>query len=163
MATKHETTTRYPAPADTVLKMMTDRGFHERKLGALGLAKYQILDHAFDGQDFRIKIERKVPVQAPGMVKKALAPETTVVSEESWNLAARRGRVAVAPQGMPVEMSCEVSIADDGSDSVITHRWNIEAKIPVVGGTLEKFIVSDMDNRAAEETRVAIELLQAYR
>ena len=161
MATRHEMKARYPAPADTVLKMMTDRAFHTRKLDGMGLSQYQVLDHACSGNDFRIRIERKVPVQMPGM-KKA-AGETTVINEESWNLATRSGRVRVQPAGMPVEMNAELSISDEDDGSVITFQWTIDARIPVVGATLEKFIVSDIESRAAEETRAAVALLDAYR
>jgi hypothetical protein len=161
MATRHVMKAHYPAPAAVVLKMMSDRAFHTRKLEALGLTQYEVLDHALDGQAFRIRIERKVPVQMPGM-KKA-AGETSVVNEERWDLSTRRGEVVVEPAGMPVEMKAALSIAEDGDGSVITFDWVINAKIPVVGGTLEKFIVSDMESRAAEETRAAVSLLDAYR
>ncbi len=162
MPTTHIATARYPAAAATVLKMMTDRGFHERKLAAQDLISSRILEHEFDGQHFRIRIERKVPVQAPGMIKKAAGSETTVVSEERWNLATRSGRIDVTTQGMPVEMSCEVSLADDGNASVYHQQWVVSARIPVVGGTIEKFIVSDLSNRAAEEARIATEILRDY-
>jgi hypothetical protein len=161
--TTHTATARYPAAAATVLKMMTDRKFHERKLAAQDLTSYRILEHDFDGQDFRIRIERKVPVQAPGMIKKAAGSETTVVSEETWNVATGSGRIVVTTQGMPVEMSCEVSLADDGGDSIYSQQWTVSARIPVVGGTIERFIVSDIGNRAAEETRIATEILLDYR
>ncbi len=161
MATRHEMKAHYPAPAAVVLKMMGDKAFHTRKLEGMGLTKYEVLDYACDAREFRIRIERKVPVQMPGM-KKA-AGETSVVNEEVWNLQTRTGRVRVEPAGMPVEMNAALTITDEGDGSVITFDWTINAKIPVVGGTLEKFIVSDMESRAAEETRVAVSLLESYR
>ena len=158
--TKHPMKTRYPAPAETVLRMLTDREFHARKLEKLGLPKYEILDHAFDGQQFRIRIERRVPVTMPGGKK---AGETTVINEEHWNIAERKGLVKVETKGMPLQMSCESSMTEDGDGCIVTLDWSIEAKIPVVGGQLEKFVVSDIEHRAADETRVALELLEDYR
>lgn len=160
---KHEMKARYDAPASVVIKMFVDKDFHTRKLEAMGLRKYQVLDHQFDGSSFRIKIERHVPVEAPGMVKKVVPLEARVVNEETWDVASRTGRVNVEPQGMPVEMSCLTSIADDGAGSVVTYSWEIRAKVPVMGGSLEKFIASDMENRSAEETRIANSLLGQYR
>jgi hypothetical protein len=159
---QHEMKSRYPASSDIVIRMFTDREFHTRKLEALGLLKYQVLGHQFDGADFSIKIERKVPVEVPGMVKKLVPLETTVVNEEFWNLASKTGSVKVEAQGMPLELSCVSSLADDGGECVLTHRWEIRAKLPMMGA-LEKFVATDMDNRAVEETRVAISLLPAYR
>lgn len=160
MATKHEMKSRYPASSDIVMKMFADKGFHTRKLEAMGLTKYQILDHSVSADEFSIRIERKVPVQMPGIKK---GGETSVTNEERWNLKSKTGRVEVEPAGMPVKMSCVTSLADEGGECVVTYRWDIEAKIPLVGGTLEKFIVSDMESRAADETRAGIALLADYR
>lgn len=157
---KHEMKARYPAPSAVVIRMMTDKDFHTRKLEAMGTSKYRVLDHSFDGQDFLIRIERQVPVQMPGLKS---AAETTVVNEERWRVGARAGEVRVEPQGMPVQMSCVTRMEDDGTDCVLTFEWDIEAKIPLVGKTLEKFIVTDMESRADAETRAAIALLDAYR
>lgn len=159
---KHTSTARYPAPAAVLIRMFTDRDFHTRKLEAMGLAKFEVVDHAFDGKDFRIKIDRRVPVAAPGGAKKLMGGETRVINEEFWDVSSRTGRVLVEPVGMPVEMSCETSIAEDGGESVVTFHWTINAKIPVMGGTLEKFIVGDMEKRADEETRVAASFLKDY-
>ena len=103
---KHKSQARYPASAEVVLRMFTDKAFHTGKLDAMGLKNYQVLDHAFDGKDFRIKIQRKVPMQAPAVVKKFVGAESTVINEERWNLKTRTGRVLVEPVGMPLEMSC---------------------------------------------------------
>jgi hypothetical protein len=159
--TKHQMKARYPASSATVIRMMTDKAFHVAKLEKLGLSKYEVLDHQFDGKQFSIRIERKVPVQMPGMKKSA--GESTVVNEEKWDVAARTGSVAAHPQGMPLEISAVTAMADDGDGCVVTYDWNIHAKIPLVGGQLEKFVIGDMESRAAEETRVAVELLADYR
>ncbi|MEQ1438835.1 DUF2505 domain-containing protein [Fontimonas sp. SYSU GA230001] len=157
---KHEMQARYPAPADVVIRMMTDREFHTRRLERLGTSRYRVLEHAFDGQDFRIRIERHVPVRMPGLKGGA---ETVVVNEERWNVATRAGSVVVEAGGMPVQMSCTTRIADDGDGCVLRFDWDIDASIPLVGKTLEKFIVADMEQRAEGETAAGISLLDAYR
>ncbi|MCX7062268.1 MAG: DUF2505 domain-containing protein [Gammaproteobacteria bacterium] len=159
---KHTSTARYPASASVLMRMFTDRAFHTRKLEALGTTRFEVLDHAFDGRNFRIKIDRRVPVAAPGGAKKLMGGETRVINEELWDVTTMTGRVLVEPVGMPVEMSCDTTIAEDGGDSVVTFHWTINAKIPVVGGTLEKFIVGDMEKRADEEIRVAVGFLKDY-
>jgi len=160
---KHQSQARYPAPAEVVMRMFTDKAFHTRKLDAMGLKNYQVLDHALDGADFRIKIRRKVPMQAPSIVKKFVPAESTVVNEERWNTRSRTGSVMVEPQGMPLEVSCVTAMKDQGKGCIVSFDWTIRAKIPLVGGALEKFVVSDMERRAAEETEIAIRLLDEYR
>lgn len=157
---KHEMQARYPASSDVVIRMMTDRDFHTRRLEKLGTSKYRVLDHAFDGREFRIRIERHVPVQMPGLKGGA---ETVVVNEERWNIATRSGSVIVEAGGMPVQMSCTTRMADDGEGCVLSFDWDINASIPLVGKTLEKFIVADMEKRAEGETQAGVALLDAYR
>ena len=159
---KHTSIARYPVPSAVVIKMFTDKKFHIAKLEASGLAGYEVLSHQFDGKEFSIKVERRVPMNAPGLVKKFFGAETKVVNEESWTVKTKTGRVQVQPAGVPVEMSCTSSMADEGGGCVITYLWQVNAKIPLVGGALEKFIVSDLEKRAAEETVLAIAQIKDY-
>lgn len=160
---KHEMQVRYPASSAVVIKMFTDKAFHTTKLEAMGVHKYQVLKHQFDGRDFSIRIERQVPMQAPALVRRLVPMEAKVTNEESWNIAAKTGKVKVEPQGMPVEMACTMAMADRGKECLVSYSWEIRAKLPLLGGALEKFIVGDLEKRSAEETEAAIALLKNYR
>jgi hypothetical protein len=157
---KHTTQAKYPAPSAVVLKMFTDRAFHEKKLDQLGL-KYRVLEHR--AAPFMIRIERKVPMNAPGMVKKLFGAETTVVNEESWNPKDKTGKVKVLPQGVPIDVSCSATLKDAGDGCVISYAWDIHARVPLVGGALEKFVVADMERRADEENRLGAAMVKDYR
>lgn len=160
---KFDIKARYPAPSATVLKMFMDKDFHQKKLGVLGITKSRVLEHDANGDDFRIKVERKVPLNAPGMVSKFVPAEATVVSEEKWNRASKSGQVKVAPQGVPVDISCKARFADDAQGCTITYAFEVNARVPLVGGALEKFIASDMETKFADEAKAAITLLGPYR
>lgn len=160
---KFDIKARYPAPSATVLKMFMDKDFHQKKLGVLGITKSRVLEHEAKGDDFRIKVERKVPLNAPGMVKRVVPAEATVVSEEKWNRASKSGQVQVAPQGVPVDINCKVRFADDAQGCTITYAFEVNARVPLVGGALEKFIASDMETKFADEAKAAITLLDPYR
>lgn len=159
---KHEMKARYPATSAVVIKMFTDPKFHTSKLEATGYSgKYIVLNQSSSAKDFSIKIERKVPVSLPGMGKNA--PESTVINDESWNLASKSGKVVVELKGMPLAMSCVTSMKDEGKECVVTYQWEVKSKIPLVGGAIEKMVVGDMEKKAAEETAAAIVLLKNYR
>jgi hypothetical protein len=160
---KFDIKAKYPASSAVVLKMFTDKEFHAKKLGVLGITKSRVLEHDDKGDDFRIKVERKVPLNAPGLIKKFIPAETTVVSEERWNRAKKTGAVKVEPVGVPVEIKAGVRFADDAQGCTITYAFDVTARVPLVGGALEKFIASDMESKFAEEARAAITLLGPYR
>ena len=160
---KFDIKARYPAPSAVVLKMFMDKDFHTKKLTVLGIQKSRVLEHTAAGDDFRIKIERKVPLNAPGLIKKFVPSEATVVSEEKWNRASKSGAVKVEPAGVPVEIRCTVRFADDAKGCTITYAFEVNARVPLVGGALEKFIASDMQTKFAEEAKAAATLLDPYR
>lgn len=159
---KFEIKSRYPASAAVVMKMFMDPAFHTGKLEALGLKKYRVLEQSAKADDFHIRIERKVPLDAPALIRKVVPAETTAISEERWNRSTMKGKVSVQP-GVPVEMTCEASISDVGSECVVRYLWEVRAKVPLIGGALEKFICSDLESKMVEETRAAAGLLGAYR
>jgi len=158
---KHEIKSRYAASAETVMRMFANPDFHIAKLEGLGLNKYQVLDKEAKGEDFRIRIERKVPLDAPALVRKVVPAETTAISDERWNLRMRRGKVAISP-GIPVDMNCEAVIVDQGSECIVTYAWDVRAKVPLIGGALEKFICSDLEARMVDETRVTASLIARF-
>lgn len=160
---KHETTARYPAPAAVVMRMFTDRDFHTRKLDQMGLRSYAVLDHAFDGQHFRIRVERVVPIDVPGLLKKVVPTESRVVNDEHWDAKTFTGKVLVEPKGMPLDIACSTTMSNDKNGCLIRYQWNLKARVPLIGGALEKFIIGDMETRANEETRIALTMLDDYR
>lgn len=155
---KHEVKARYPASPDVVIKMFTDKAFHARKLDAIGLP-YKVLAQKGDARQFSIRVERKVPVQMPGIGKKA---EATVVNEEIWNIAGKTGVINVDPGAMPLKCSCSAALKADGKDTVVTYSWEVKATVPLIGGKIEKMAIADMDSRFDEETAAAIKLLKDY-
>lgn len=157
-----ETQGRYPASSDVVLKMFTDKDFHVAKMNKLGI-RHEILQCDSDGDEFIIKAERAVPVQASGIVKKIMPATTQVVNDERWRLSDKSGSVVVQTKGVPLDMSCTAQMHDEGDECVITYKWNIKAKIPLGGGALEKFVRNDMEGREAEELEAGISFLDDYR
>lgn len=160
MATRHQTTAHYPAPAAAVLRMFADKAFHLRKLEKIGLKEFRVLEHAHDGNDFHMRVERKVPVNLPGMKKGATS---TVIHNESWNTKTRRGQVDVELSGMPLTMHCESRAEDAGDGCVVHYDWTVTSKVPLVGGKIEKFVIADMDKQAEPERLAGVDLLDQYR
>jgi hypothetical protein len=141
---------KYPASSDVVIKMMTDRKFFTDRLDLQGIKEYEVVDHKFDGKSFSITIKRKITA-------------INVTSVESWNVAKKTGRITVDLAGMPMEVSCDTALKDDGSGCVLTYKWDIVSKIPLVGGKIEKQFAGENEKAIPEQTRLGIKLLQNYR
>lgn len=161
---KHEIKARYPAPSSVVLKMMTDKKFYTDRLESMGHTQYEVLGHKSDAKQFTLKIRRKLPMQVPAAVKKFVSPETTIVHEDAWDLAKKTGRITIDLQGVPVEMSCTTALTDKGaSECEMTYVFDIKAKIPLVGGLIEKAVAAENDKEIPLQTKAGIALLKNYR
>ena len=147
---KQKLEARYPASSDVVIKMMTDKKFYTDRLELQGIKEYEVVNHKSDGKTFSITIKRKVTA-------------INVTSVETWNVAKKTGRITVDLQGMPMEVSCDTSLADKGSECVLTYHWDIVSKIPLVGGKIEKQFAGENEKAIPEQTRLGIELLKNYR
>ena len=147
---KQKLEARYPASADVVIKMMTDKKFYTDRLDLQGIKGYEVAAHKFDGKDFSITINRKITA-------------INVKSVEKWNVAKKTGHILVELQGMPMEVSCTTALKDDGSGCVLTYNWDIVSKIPLVGGKIEKQFAGENEKAIPEQTRYGIELLKNYR
>lgn len=159
---KLRTVSKYPAPSAAVLKMFCDPAFQTRKLETLKLPKFAVLEQKVDGKGATFRVERHVPIDAPGPVKKFIPAVSKVINEETWDTAKKTGKGKAEPQGVPVKITFTVAFKDEGAGCTATYDWNIEASIPFVGGVLEKFVAGDMEQRMAEETRIGAGLLKGY-
>lgn len=162
---KHEMKVHFPENSDVVIKAFTDKAFHTGKLEQMGISNYEVLDHQFDGEDFSIRIRRRVAldVPVPGAVKRLIGNgEVPVIHEDCWNATSRTGHVNMDIQGMPIELQCQLSLDDEAGGCVYTYLWDIQANVPLVGGKLEKTLVTDLDQKIPVETQAGIALLDNY-
>jgi hypothetical protein len=156
---KKEIKTHYPAASAVVLKMFSDVEFHRRKVALLGTQSIKMTSSLVAPRTTSITIERESPIKLPGIK----FGESTVSHEERWNQNLMTGTVRVDMPGMPVAMSCTVTFKDVGPGCEVNYVWTIESKVPLVGGSIEKAIASQIDKQSAEESRVGHSLLDAYR
>jgi hypothetical protein len=52
---------------------------------------------------------------------------------------------------------------DEGKGCVVVYAWEVKARVPLIGGALEKFVIADTERHARRETEIAITLLDSYR
>lgn len=154
---------RYPASSDVVIRMMTDKSFYTRRLELGGHKIYEIVSHKIEGDAFSITFRRKLPVAAPGPVKKFVSAENTIVHEDAWNRATKQGTIAVRIEGMPIEISARTSLRDEGGACVLTYDFEIRSSVPLVGGMIEKTVAAENDKAIPEQTRLGLRLLDEYR
>lgn len=135
-------TVHYDAEPAQVLAMLADPAFHEQVA-----ERSRPLRHttsAITDADGRVtaRIERTHSTEGLGLPAGIRLDEITLVQEQVWEpLAAdgsARGQVSVDVAGMPVTFRGTLTLTPDGGGSAETLEGDLVAKIPLVGGRIEK-------------------------
>lgn len=149
----------YSQPATEVLRWFTDREFQQRKLAAIGGG--DVLYHDFDGRHYRLRSRRRVTLsaQAPAFIAKALGTGMSVVYEETWDTQQATGAIGFEFPGVPVQIDCTTAISNIAGGSRMTYDWDIRAKVPMVGGQVEKLLVADLEIKLPAEVEACRRLL----
>jgi hypothetical protein len=154
----------FDRPAATVLKMFSDKAYFERKYKELGYTNIEVLEHAVDAKKFRIKVRYSAPNSAPvpDFAKKFLAATNQVTQSDTWDLERKTGRLEAEIKGVPVKVAADMKLADEGSGSANTLKWNLSCGIPLIGGKLEQIIGSDIQSKAKTDIAKSREILKGY-
>lgn len=151
----------YALAPEALARLFGNPDFHGRKLKEVGVKRYEILELDEKGDEVRIKISRHTPLDAPRAIKKVIPAEVNSVSEEHWNHKTLKGKVSTET-GIPVEMHCTATISAQGDGSVVNYDWTIKAKVPLIGGALEKFIAGDLKKRMDEEAKAVASIAAEF-
>jgi hypothetical protein len=133
---------RYPADPATVFAMLADPAFQERKLAATGALEHDVTVESRDGAA-TVRSRRTMPTdQVPDLVRNLVGSTLTVVQVEEWGPAdadgGRRGTVAVEVSGAPVRLEGTLRLAPAGGGTVETVDGDLKARVPLIGGRIEK-------------------------
>lgn len=154
----------YPVSPEVLLRALTDRAFHEAKIQALGALRSEVLSDGRQGDEFVIRIRRSVrnTAQVPALLKKLVPDVSTLEHEDRFNVKAGKGHLALRIEGLPVQLSCELTAIAQGDGTELRHDWDIRCSLPIVGGAVERFLAADLPRRMEEEASAGRPLLARY-
>lgn len=135
----------FPAPADVVFDMMTDEDYVSRKATRMGALEHDASVESLPSGGARIRLERTLPAVVPDFVRPLVGETVDVVQTEDWAPpgpdGSRHGRLSAQISHAPVKLSGTISLEPNGSSGSI-HRVDVDvrAKVPLIGGRIEKAI-----------------------
>jgi uncharacterized protein YndB with AHSA1/START domain len=136
---------RYDADPATVFAMLTDPDFQERKCAATGALDHDVEIEEYDDGGAAIRTSRTMPTdQVPDFVRTFVGQTLTVVQVDDWQPPAadgsRDGTLVVEIKGSPVSLTGALTLRADGAGTVEVIDGDVKAKVPLVGGRIEKAI-----------------------
>jgi len=161
---KFEEKHTFDKPAATILRMYSDRSFFERKYKGSGAWDVEVLEHEKNDRKFRIKcrFNMKSDAPVPEFARKFIGESISVVQQDSWDLQAMTGRLETEIKGMPVKISADMVLRDEGSGASNQLKWTVSCGIPLIGGKLEKVVAEDLQAKSQKDLDVTLKILQGY-
>ncbi len=154
----------FDKPAATVMKMFSDRAYFERKYKELSFWDIEVLEHDKSAKRFRIKVRytTKNDAPIPDFAKRFLGESTQVVQQDTWDIGAKTGRLEIEIKGVPVKVSADMTLKDEGKGSANNLKWNLSCGIPLVGGKLEKVVADDIQAKSKADIAASRKILADY-
>ncbi len=138
---------------DEVFELMTDPDFLvERSIGIGELEADAEVSEDEDGKVY-VNMTRKVTRDLPAFLSKIFDPKQTLTMEETWQQVgdAWTGKGLYTVEGQPVEIKTDFTLKASGDGCVYTVKYDAKAKIPMIGGKVEKFIKSNCEEGTTKE------------
>lgn len=132
---------RYPVSPDDVVAARLDSTYLETLCRRTGALEHTVEVDAAAG---RSVVRRVMPTDhVPDFARKFTGETLSVVETTTWDAAGgpgsdRTGTVQLRVEGAPVSTSMVLLVVPEGTGSLETASGEITAKVPLVGGRIEK-------------------------
>lgn len=135
-------TIEYSAGPAQVFAMLTEEEFQRRKCERTGALNQSVKVEERDGGAV-VVTKRTMPTQQFPEFIRGLVGETIIVTETThWGPAAtdgsRTGTLTVDLGAAPVNVAADLVLRPEGDGSVETVDGELKARIPLIGGKIEK-------------------------
>ena len=145
---------------DTVWEILSDPQFRVDRSEALGEFNAECEVETED-DSATVTMSRDVERELPSVLAKVFNSRQSLsfVEQWQWDGEGWTGTLQVEVQGQPVKISADFSLKPDGDGCVYEITHYCKAKIPLVGGKVEKFVLAETDKGAEEELDYLIKAL----
>ena len=154
---------RFDAPAEEVIGLYCDPDLYPQLDGLGKLGRPELLSRDTDGDTVRLRVRYRFTAELPSAALAIVSPEKlTWVEETIFDLEELRSRTTIVPDHYPDRLAASAASSftdvDDGSTREVTGELKVRALL--VGGQVEKAIVSGMREHLADEAAVVSRLLR---
>ncbi|GAA1893403.1 DUF2505 domain-containing protein [Lapillicoccus jejuensis] len=157
----------YPADPHAVAAMVADPAFQARKCEATHAESHTESVTPL-GDSTQIRTRRVMPTDDfPDFVRSMVGPKIAVSETYVWSAPAADGsrdgtvEVEVGDGKVPVAMTGTMTLRPGGPGSVVRIEGELKAKVPLIGGRIEKAAEPAVLDAIAKEREVGLEWLGA--
>lgn len=156
-------------PLKTVLDQYTSKEFYQKRLELEGIQGSKITRFEQKGSTTLIEIQRETEIKTdklPGLLKKALdkllGDSTNIVTTAKWNHDTAVGVNTVQAHGVPIFSTITFKLSEKSpKQCLVKVEIEINAKIPIIGGQFEKFMLPKAERGLQRELQKTADYLQS--
>lgn len=139
--------------ADDVFDLLCDPDFMVERSMALGELSADAEVDEDDKGKVIITMRREVKRDLPAFLAKVFNPQQVLHLREEWQQIGSNyiGKGEFTVEGQPVTVKTDFTLKNTDKGSVMTVKYHPKAKIPLIGGKVEKFIESNCAEGALKE------------
>lgn len=147
---------------DEVFEQITDPDFIVDRSLALGEVSAEAEVEDF-GNKVVISMTREVVRDLPKFLAKLFDPKQVLHVKETWQQVGEQyvGSAEFTVEGQPVTVKSSSTLKPTDNGCVYTVKHTAKAKIPLVGGKVEKFIIGNCEEGSEKELAYTDEQLKA--
>jgi hypothetical protein len=143
MAKRDEQVFRFNVPPDKLLQVLIDEEYQIARQKSQGALEVNVKEISRTDERFVFEVHAKE--YARGLTGVDKSKTEINITTYDWDLKAKRGSWKhTTSQGERVKVWGTVQVQPDGENSKIQNDFNIEIKIPLVGGKLEKMVMKEV-------------------
>lgn len=154
-----------PAAAAEVVKLITTEDYLRFRYEDHQVKNFSLTIEQDDSTAFSYSLLREIDMagKVPKMARKIVGDSMTVTQQQRWDRSSEPypGTMTVEAQGLPGSISAAtevVAVSDNSSRLVVNGEVNVS--IPLVGGQLEKLLVSRIEESFFQSGETVIEYIQ---
>ena len=153
---------RFDLPVERVEETLCDPAFIEAMGQLPKLGRPQLLSHEVDGETVRLQVRYAFVGQLSSAVRRVVDPsKLTWVQDETIDRRTHQSVFTILPDHYAGLLRCDgrFTLAADGDDACRrVADGEIGVSVPLVGGKVERAIVSGLEEHAAAEADLVHEL-----
>ncbi|MEV6277558.1 DUF2505 domain-containing protein [Nocardia sp. NPDC051832] len=139
MATPLAYTARYSHPAAAVRAALADEQYWKDRIAEVGGDNAKLNSFSANGDQVRVDMVQAIAAELLPPAITAVRPGDLIIPRvESWTGDTATFEATV--EGAPAQVRGTVTLSEDGAGSTATVQGQIEVKIPLFGGKIEKAI-----------------------
>jgi hypothetical protein len=157
---------RYERPAAEVLAAYADPDLYPALVGLTRVATPVVLERTQDGERTTLRLQMRFVADISSAARRVVDPaRLTWVQEETYDPAALSAQVVFHPDHYADRLSCRGGYAfvpDEGGGSIRQVHGDLRVRVPLVGGQVERALVSGLQDHFAEEQPLVAAWLDAH-